>query len=147
VFTLVNANLEYSPMGQHFHGAAEKQIHLLSKLLVGYSKAVVVFLDLKSSCIQYVACACRLLELWQRVSSGGQAGFKLSLQTQAAFSQLSGSDPSGTALWALLKVIAAESPGTSVSGIDADASRARPSLPLHVSLLLPLPWRPTHPQL
>jgi hypothetical protein len=79
----------------------------------------------------------RLLELWQRVSSGGQAGFKLSLQTRAAFSQLPGSDLSSTALWALLKVIAAESPGTDVSGFDADVSRALPSLPLHVSLALP----------
>ncbi len=78
-------------------------------------------------------CTCRLLELWQRLSSSGQAGTKLALQTRAAFQELAGGDLSGTSLWALLKVIAAESPATSVSGFDADPARVQAHLQLDVS--------------
>ena len=46
------------------------------------------------------------------------------LQTAAAYSEAMtgdrGADPSGAALWALLKVIAAEAPAAAIRGIDYD---------------------------
>ena len=51
-------------------------------------------------------------------------GHPLTLQTAAAYSEAvtgdRGADPSGAALWALLKVIAAEAPAAAIRGIDCD---------------------------
>ena len=63
---------------------------------------------------------CRLLELWQKRGSG-LLGSSLALHTSSGRSDLRDSPRAGiAALQAMIKVIAAEAPGTAFSGFDRD---------------------------
>ena len=62
-----------------------------------------------------------MLELWQR-SAANLAGAQFDLQTSSVQTELqSASSPSNSALQAMLKVMAAEGPGTKFSGLELDS--------------------------
>lgn len=67
----------------------------------------------------------RLLELWQQ-RDPSIAGSSLALQTSSLHSELGGKrGASDAALQALVKVMAAEAPGTGFSVVDRDALSSR----------------------
>lgn len=77
-----------------------------------------------------------MLELWQRVTAGSRPQ-ALTVETVGAFCEALGrnaaSIPAGAALWAFLKVVAAESSGTAVEAVDRDPAGRTP--PIKVQFL------------